>query len=181
MTTTGKAIVAALCAVVIGGFIWGAYQYPEAVVYNTGSPAGSSFNSAKFAGETASLASAGENGTSTSILNSDVFDRYITSVVVACNTVGTSKTAYSGGGLANWTITVATTSTAAPATLPSGYNPVLGGVLNVSTSTPNTLVASSTAGVSSTTLLWAANSYLTFQSNATNTAACTFGANYVGS
>lgn len=181
MTTKGKALVATLCAVVIGAAIWGAYKYPQAVVQGTGSAAGVAFNTAKFAGETASLASPGANGTSTSILNSDSSDRYITSVVAACNTVGTSRTAYSGAGLANWNITVATTSTADPAALPSGYNPVLGGVLNISTSTPNTLVASSTAGVSSTTLIWAANSYLTFWSNATNTAACTFGANYVGS
>lgn len=181
MTTKGKAIVAALCAVVIGLAIYGAYQYPQAVVYNTGSPAGSSFSNMKFAGETASLASPGANGTSTSVLNSDASDRYITRVFAECNTVGTSRTAYSGAGLANWFVTVATTSTADPAALPTGYNPVTGNNLVIGTSTTVSQVASSTAGVATTSNLWAAGSYLTFQSNATNTAACTFGAEYIGS
>lgn len=181
MTTQTKTLLAVVGAVVIAWVIYGAYQYPQASLQSAGSPSGSSFSNAKFAGETASLASPGANGTSTSILNSDSSDRYITSLIAACNTVGTSKTAYSGTGLANWTVTVATTSTADPAALPAGYNTITGNPLVIGTSTVVSLVASSTAGVATTSQLWAANSYLTFQSNATNTAACTFGATYVGS
>lgn len=179
MTTKGKALLAVLGAVIVSWAIYGAYQYPLAV----GSPAGSTFSNAKFAGATASLATPGANGTSTSILNTDSSDRYITSLVAACSGVGTSRVAYTGGGLAALLITAATTSTAAPSSLPSGYNTILGAAITMPTSTPASGVASSTmgTGMSTTTLIWAANSYLTFQTNATNTAACTFGAHYVGS
>lgn len=175
-----KSVFAVLGAVVIGLAIVGGYFYPKFAAVG-GSSAGTTFNTAKFAGAVASLASAGANGTTTSILNTDAFDRIVLDVEAGCEGVGSSKTAYTGTGLANLFVTVGTTSTAAPAAFPSGFN-VVGGVnYNISTSTPNTLLASSTAGVSTTSIIWSAGSYLTYFTNATNTAACTFGSRYMGS
>ena len=144
------------------------------------SPAGSSFNDAKQFAVAINLATPGANATSTSILNTDGNDRYITSEKVACEGVGTAKTAYTGAGLASQTITIATSSTAAPIgnantnTLP---------VITIATSTANFGIASSTAMTPGNNLvsnIWAANSYLTFTVNATSTALCTIGVDTIG-
>jgi len=144
-----------------------------------GSSSGSTFTTAKTAYVAINLASAGANGTSTSILNGDSQDRVVKGVDVACGGVGTSKTAYAGAGLANLFFTLGTTSTSAPAAYPAGFNKIGGVDYNLSTSTPNTLIASSTAGVSTTSIVWATGSYLTIFSNATNTATCTAGVTYI--
>jgi len=151
------------------------------------STAGSTFNTAKFAGIAVSPTAPGSNATSSSILNTDVNDRFVTGIRVGCEAVGTSKTAYTGAGLASLTLSIATSSTAAPATN-SNTNLVGGGVVTIATSTPQFIEASSTAstavpntGSSAVNNLWLAGSYITFTFNATNTAACTVGVDYIAS
>lgn len=147
----------------------------------TTSPSGSTFQTAKTALVAINLASPGANGTSTSLYNGDSNDRFITSTLVGCEGVGTSKTAYSGTGLASLTLTMATSSASAPAT---NTNSNILPVVTISTSTPNFVNASSTAGTPGTSnvySIWATGSYLTVTSNATNTALCTAGVSYFGS
>lgn len=123
------------------------------------------------------LAAPGANATSSSILNPTGQDVYVTAIKVGCEGVGTSKTAYSGTGLASLTFSVATTSTAAPAA--QGANTINGGTFTIGTSTSYYAAASSTAVLNgSYTIIWGAGSYLTFFTNATNTAICTFGVDY---
>lgn len=184
MTTTTKSIIAIVGAVLVAWAIYGAYQYPEqstSVIAGT-SAAGSNFSTAKFAGIAANLANPGSTGTSSSILNGDANDRYITSIKAGCESVGTSKTAYTGAGLLALTLSVATTSTSAPAT--NGTNTIGGGSITLATSTTQFVVASTTSAMPGNTnisLIWPSGSYLTFSTNATNTAVCTFGADYVAS
>lgn len=176
MQSSTKAIIALFGAFVIGIAIWGAYQYPNAAQLAGTSPAGTTSATAKFYSVAASLAAPGANGTSSSVYNASANDLYITAIKAGCSGLGTSLVAYSGGGLANLLLRVATTSTSAPAT--NGVNVVGGGTITIATSTVDYVVASSTAqmpGVSSTTVKWASGSYITFSTNATNTATCTFG------
>lgn len=164
-------------------------KLPEAQILGGASATGSTFNTAKFAGITASLASVGANGTSTSILNTDANDRYVTSLKAACQGIGTSQTAYSGTGLVALKLTVGTTTTSAPATIPTAN--LIANAVTVATATPILVIASSTAitpnagsnsgNIAALNDLWAAGSYLTFWVNATNTAVCTFGVDYIGS
>lgn len=192
MTTLTKSTLALIGAVIIGGFIWGAYQYPKAALL-AGSSAGTTFNTAKIAAVAVNLASVGANGTSTSILNSDAFDRYVTGVRTACVGVGTSKTAYSGAGLAALTLSIGTSSTAAPAAVPTN---LVASPLTIATSTGYFAVSSSTVGnlattsvsgavgitgITSDNFVWLTGSYITFATNATNTATCVFGVDYMGS
>jgi hypothetical protein len=152
------------------------------------SPTGSTFGAAKFAG----IVVNNVNSTSSSILNTDGNARYIESLKVACTGVGSSKAGFTGAAtIANWNLTVGTTSTANPVTqvIPA-IAVVLNGVL--ATSTPNLLLSSTTAPIaaggaangtasSSSAALWQSGEYLTFVTNATNTAVCTFGVGYIGS
>lgn len=147
----------------------------------TTSPSGTTFQTAKTALVAINLASPGSGGTSTSMLNTDSNDRFIYSTDVGCEGVGTSKTAYTGTGLSSLTLTMATSSTAAPAT--NGNTNTLP-VVTIGTSTPNFVIASSSAGTPGINLvsnIWATGSYLTITANATNTALCTAGVKYFGS
>lgn len=183
-----------ILAVAIGG----AYLFPQVQQQVAlGSPAGTTFVTAKVA----QINLSPTNGaTSTSILNSDVSDRYITDNFIGCTGATTTFTAVTGAGLSTfgWVIKAATTSTAAPAviantnlvmndsiatgTVAAGVASDYGGIVLVASSsiaTSSPFV--SNAGASSQIFRWAANSYLTFWSNATNTAACTVGVHYVAS
>lgn len=180
MTTTTKVLASVLGVAVVAGVL--ALFYFEAPRLAFGaSPTGSAFADSKVADVAINLAAPGANATSTSILNTDANDRYITSEKTLCEGVGTSKTAYSGGGLASLTVTIATSSTAAPAT--NGNTNTLP-VITVATTTTQYGIASSTMATPGNGLIsdiWAANSYLTFTVNATNTATCIIGVNYSGS
>jgi hypothetical protein len=150
------------------------------------SPAGTTSQTAKFAGVVANLLTIGANGTSSSILNGDANDRYITSIDAGCEGLGQSNTT-AGGALANLLMKAATTSTANPPAI-TNTNLIGVGQTTIGTTTGNFVSASSTAagtsGSSGSTLvnnIWAAGSYLTFTVNATNTAACTFGVKYFSS
>ncbi len=146
----------------------------------TTSPAGSTFNTAKFAAVAMNLATPGTNGTSSSILNTDTNDRFVLAVKGGCENVGSSLTAYTGAGLASLQLNVATSTTAAPASLNGWANVAKAYV--VGTTTTNIIFGSSTLVTATSSLagIWSANTYMTFSWNATNTAACTVGVEYVG-
>ena len=84
--------------------------------------------------------------------------------------------------MASLQLTVATSSTAAPATN-GNTNSVGGGAVTIGTSTATYVVSTSTVavGTANTYAIWLAGSYLTFTTNATNTAVCTFGVDYIAS
>ena len=180
MTTFGKTLLSGVIALIVTVAIYGAYQYPIAQQVAGTSPTGTTYNTAKFAAAVISLASAGANGTSTSLYNGDANDRYVSSAKIGCEGVGTSKTAYTGTGLAALTYTIGTSSTAAPATFTGFAN--IANAVTLATATVDVLVASSTTATATSTLatIWPAGSYMTFTFNATNTAACTVGVEYFG-
>lgn len=139
-----------------------------------GSSTGTTFNSAKVA--TIVFAPATASATSTSVYNSDASDRKIESFVTDCSGVGTSFTAYTGAGLAALTFSAATSSTAAPAinTNTNVFN------LAVGTTTPDSYnIIGNATTTPALNRVWAAGSYLNIYSNATNTASCIVGVNYL--
>lgn len=155
--------------------IYGAYEYPLAKETLGNAPVGTQFGTMKIASINWSLTSGG--ATTTSVYNNDLNDRYIESSFLACDTVGTSKTAYSGAGLAALIIRAATTTTAAP-TIVTNTN-YAANYASVATSTAVLLTSSSTEGVlTGYSRVWPSQTYLSFFSNATNTAQCTAGVKY---
>lgn len=174
-----KIILSFLCVAILGFSLY-LYKGPTNNVDAT-SPAGSTFSNAKYYGIAINLASPGANGTSTSITNTDSNDRYVVATKIGCENVGSSRTAYTGAGLASLQISVGTTSTSAPITFSSVFPVVLNQV--ISTSTQNYLFASSTlvTATTSNAIVWPTGTALTFSFNATNTAACTIGVETLGS
>lgn len=172
MKTSIKIVLGVLIlAALIGG-----YYFPKTDMFAIGtSPTGSTFSNQKLAATV--FAPSAVPATTTSIFNGDSNDRYVTSAFSYCGTVGTSLTPGSGTGLASLLFKAATTSTAAP-TLVTNTNLTLS--VTVSTSSPDSANATSTYGTAFWQR-WAAGSYMTFFSNATNTAVCTVGVNYVPS
>lgn len=141
--------------------------------------AGTTFSTAKLAQVNFTIATG--SATSTSLYNSDSYDRYIVTSFIGCNTVGTSKTAYTGTALAGLTFRMATTATAITTAL-GDSNINYASVLPFSTTTTVNFVSSSTPGIlQGFSSVWDAGTYLTIQPNATNTAVCTGGVYYVGS
>jgi hypothetical protein len=184
----------AVLGIIVGIAIIGAYMFPKQLrpvntttILQGVSSAGTTFGNAKFAGVTVRLGTAGAGATSTSILNTDTSDRFVTGFRLACNGVGTSKTAYTGTGLASLQLTIATTSEANVPTITTKYVFPVTSAVPVSTSTVNAVIASSTfmgvgaTATSSNSVVWNSGSYMTFFWNATNTAACTEGVDYIGS
>lgn len=173
------ALGAVVVAVLLATAVVMVFDKPEQLA--AASPAGTTSNTSRFASIAVNLAAPGANATSSSILNTDANDRYISTLKVGCEVVGTSQTAYTGAGLATLTVFAATTSTAAPATV-SNTNKVGGGNVTIATSTVQFGISTSTIGAatgnSQIYMIWPAGSYLTFTANATNTALCTFGADY---
>ncbi len=165
--------------VVLAALAVGAYFYPGTSQNLGNSSPGTNFNTEKQAAVAISLATPGAGATSTSILNTDAGSRYISSFKVGCSNVGTSQTAYTGTGLSSLQLTIATTATANPATIPVGFADVAN-AFALGTGTVNLLVASSTltTATSSLAAIWHAGENLTFWFNATNTAACTIGVSY---
>lgn len=165
------AVAVALALGVVAGYFL-AHQDSDVATF---SPTGTTNTSAKIASKVISLSS--ESGTSTSIYNNSGFDWGIESSFAVCNEVGTSRTAYSGAGLAALLMRGATTSTEAPAVV---SNANYGSNITVSTSTPISYNASSTEGViAGTSRIVENGKYFTFFSNATNTASCTVGIHYL--
>lgn len=184
MTTLQKAGIAFFGVVaLLGGvafFGWSPFIQPM-VQQLAGSPVGTTFNTAKIAAINWTL---GTGATTTSILNTDASDRYILSLEMGCQSVGTSQTPLTGAGLLALTVKAATTSTAAPAVI-SNTNIVGNSGFTLGTSSAQFVISSSTAagpgGFSGVANVWLAGSYMTFWSNATNTAACVTGVRYLAS
>ncbi len=173
-------VLVALVLSVIGIF----YPKSQLVTQFVGgaSPSGSTFNTQKQLGVVASLSA----GTTTSVQNTTGADQYITGFYWACSGVGSSNTAYTGAGLANLTVKAATTTSSFNASTPTSNTAVNANLslttTNISTSTAFTAVGSTTiADATPSFMIVPAGSYLTFVTNATNTAACTFVAEVIGS
>lgn len=182
MSTSIKAFIAIVCAVVIGVAIYGAYQFPQAqILAGASSPVGSTFNTEKQASVAINLATSGANSTSTSITNTDSFDRYVSSFKLGCQSLGTSYSYGTQTGLASLQLSVGTTSASSPAQFSSRSAVALN--FAIATNSPDVLIASSTLATATSSLasVWRSGDIMTFYFNATNTAACTVGVNYFGS
>lgn len=177
MTPSTKNIVAFVAAVVIAGFIWGAYQYPKSVsqtIYQ-GSPSGTVFNTAKVAA--ANIAPSVIAASSTSILNSEASTRYVMDSFLTCN--GTN-------GQGN-SLQVATTSVVGLG-LQGNTNYVANIFGTTTLSSTYYYAASSTEPTPTYTgRLWPTGTYLTFiyGSSTTgffaNNGTCTVGVHYLSS
>lgn len=120
---------------------------------------------------------ASQSSTSTSILNTDSTDRIILATYQSCQNLGSSFSPVTGSGITNLIIQAATTSTAAPVLL--GNSNLIMSSIVATTTTSFELVSTSTTASSEISRIWASNSYLTFNTNATNTAICLVGARYL--
>lgn len=138
------------------------------------SPAGTIGTSGKYYSQTMSLATAA--GTTTSMFNNSGYDFAIRATDVMCQVVGTSKTAYTGAGLASLVVRTATSSTNAITLNVADVNTNYAAVDTIGTSTPDSYNATSTEGIiTGTSRIWPNQTYLLISSNATNTAACAVG------
>ncbi len=172
-------ITLGILSLLVAGAIVGSYFFPQNLnkieqVSGTTSGSGSTQHTATFAFNPTS-----SSATTSSVQNFDSQDRVVTGpVTVSCSGIGTSKTAFTGAGLANLTFQIASTSALAPAAL-GNTNYVLN--MNFGTSTVDNQIASSTPINSATgnAIRWPSGAYLTISSNATNTAACVVGIPYV--
>jgi len=171
MTTKTKALIG-LAYVILALVAIGGYGYPKfAAVVQGVSPAGSTGSTQKL--YTIDVAPA--TATSTFLFNTDGTDRAVTDVLAYCTSVGTSKTGFTGTGLANWNVTAATTSVNTVPVL-SAVNTNYLTNTNISTSSAWSYFSSSTmATANDMTRVWPTGTYLMFSFNATNTAACTIG------
>ncbi len=180
-----NSLVSTIVVSVVAGLLAGAVVHfwapaPKQTVtqqFVAGSAVGTTFNTAKVAAVNMSLATAA--ATTSSVYNGDSSDRIILDLFASCSGVGASKTAYTGAGLLALTISAATTSTSAPANV-TNSNLVFGASgTTIATSTPDAYSANTTFTAGAFLRRWASGSYLSFFSNATNTAACTVGAHYL--
>lgn len=167
-------ILLVVLVVAVAGLYFKKSEQPQPEFVGTvGSPVGTTFSTAQVAQINVSPTI---GATSTGVLNTDSNDRYIETMYGACSNVGTSLAPYSGiGGITNWTLTAATGTSQAPATI-TNSNTI---TANISTSTVNAFA--STTSMTDLTRIWPTGSYLNFAFNATNTAACTVGVHYIKS
>lgn len=173
---TNKIIYGVIGVVVLAGaFFIGKSFSTTTVIGGAVSLVGVSNNSGRLASVTMAPLTAA--ATTTSILNSGGTDRAITSSFAYCTGVGTSNTFITGAGLAALQLQMATTSTGGGGLL---GNTNYASNLTVATSSAWSYVASTTEATPNYMgRLWPANSYLSIAFNATNTAACTVGVNYL--
>lgn len=180
MNNTIKSIIGVVIGLIVG-FV-GGYTMNHDKVAGAAIPSGvgATFNTARVA--TIEWSLAGPTSTSTSVFNSDATDREIESVKVICSGMGTSLTPLTGAGLVSLQFKAATTSTQAPAII-SNTNTLLTNAV-ISTTTPDMYISTSTPGLSGSSnsdyvRVWASGSYLSFSTNATNTAQCLVGVAYL--
>jgi len=163
-------ITAALAAAVALGYAL-VHSEPSATAI---SPAGTTGTSGKYYSQTLSLADA--TGTTTSMYNGSGFDLAARATDVMCQTLGTSRTAYSGAGLAALVFTMSTSSANTVSGNAAQINTNYLANITVSTSTTNSYQSTSTEGViTGTSRIWPNATYLVISSNATNTASCAVG------
>ncbi len=115
-------------------------------------------------------------GTTTSIAIPQ--DYAVANSFAYCTSVGTSKTAYTGAGLASLLINGATTSSAVTGNLADYNTNYATESLLIGTSTTFTF-ASSTNDVTGFKRYLPQSAFYTFSANATNTAQCTVGVNVI--
>lgn len=168
-----KYIFALVAALVIVGAIYGAYQYPKAS-QNAGTVTLNQVSG--LSGAAVTGFNLNSTATTTSIQNTDSQDRIIITTEAFCSGLGTSQTAYTGAGLAALTFQAATTSTAAPASLGGNTNYLMNSTIATSTSESYT---STSTPVIPDARRWAAGSWVTFSTNATNTGSCIVDVKYV--
>lgn len=120
--------------------------------------------------------------TTTSMFNSDANDRVIISAKYECTGIGTSFTAVTGAPLTSAGVFffMATTSTPNPGTL-NNVNYIWNNSLTTTTPSLDYQASTSPGTIPSniTNRIWPAGSYLTVASNATNTATCNIGVDYL--
>jgi hypothetical protein len=169
--------------IALGAVLWFGVNYPhsQVLVQQLGSATGSTFGTAKVAEVV--MAPTTQAATSTSILNTDSSNRWVTDGFAHCTGNSTALTNGTGAGLANLTLKAATTSTSA---LGIQGNPQLAANITMGTSTTytynSTTTPTGTIGTGAVTYLWAAGSYMSFVFNATTTSAsCVVGVHYLAS
>lgn len=167
--------------VVLGIVVIGGYFSPggsSTIVQSFGSATGTTFGTAKIANvNVAPLTGA---ATSTSILNSDASDRIVNRINIACGAVDTPGTFLTGAGLASFTLKLATTSVSSQGL--QGNANLIGAAMVIATSTNAVLISTTTPAIAGNVAAfdrWASGSYLTFLFNATSTASCTVGVDYM--
>ncbi len=163
-----KNIISGIVTGVVGviiGLVLSLVFTPQASVQGVSS-SGSSFSTRKTASVTISPSSL--SATSTAILNTDATDRLVTDGFAACTSVASQP------AVSTWILQAATTSAATGAFTNTSY------ALNISIATTSAIAytASSSYGFDAYRY-WATGTYMTFMFNASNTAACTVGVNYV--
>lgn len=169
-TTFIVSVAIAILAGVISGYLLTHKDLSVSAI----STAGTTGSTGKYLSQTMSLADS--TGTTTSIFNPFGRDIAVRSVDVMCQGVGTSQTAYTGAGLSALNIEIATSSTNTITGNVAQINTNYLGNINISTSTVNSYIASSTEGVLvGTSRIIPSGTYAIISSNATNTAACAIG------
>jgi hypothetical protein len=163
--------------------IAGAYFFPSSTSTTVKEIVGSPNGTVSTSVDGATIVFSMANGTSTSILNPTGQLAYVYGSLTGCNTVGSSQTAFTGAGLASLTMLIGTSSAPITSATPS-FSPFAEvGNITIATSSTTFLEASSTTqtATSSTPILWPAGTYMSFVTNATNTAVCTVGVSTFGS
>ncbi len=168
MKNSTKIILALAVVAIVLGTAYEFRYHPES--YASISPVNTTNSSAKILSKTMDLSTAA--GTTTSILIPQ--DYAVVSSFAYCTGVGTSKTAYTGTGLASLQINGATTSSAISGNLADSNTNYFTSGMVLGTSTPFSF-ASSTTDVAGVNRYLPAATYATFSANATNTAFCTVG------
>lgn len=164
-----KTVIGVVCVGAVLGTLafFGYSPFLKVVQQYLGSPAGTTFNTAKIAGVNMALATAGINATTSSITNSDSSDRIITGGYATCSGLGTSLTADGTAGVYSLVLNIGTSTT----------NML---TIAVATTSSQINVASSSAFAAVSYLSrWNIGSTLNFAWNATNTAACTVAVTYL--
>lgn len=168
-----KTIVLVAISLIIGTVVGYVFSHKSDIV-TTVSPAGTTGTSGKYYSQTISLTSS--SATTTSMYNNSGFDFAVRAVDVMCQSVGTSKTAYSGSGLATLNFKIATSSSSAVTGTVSDVNTNYMANINIGTSTVDSYNATTTEGViAGTSKIWPNGTYSIISSNATNTASCAVG------
>lgn len=157
----------------------GGYFYPKQVQNNNVGAASSSGQT--FSGSNSTTVTfAPLTSSSTSILNNGGNDRDITKVVVSCQGIGTSYSYNGATAIASWQLSnVATTSVSSNGN--QGNVNYMYAATTIATTSPYSFMSTTTEGVIyAVSRIWPVNTYLTFNFNATNTAACSLTADYFG-
>jgi len=172
MTTFSKSLLAFAVVGALAGIVafFNVSPFRSAIEQLAGSAAGTTFQTAKVAA--VNFAPATSAASSTSILNSDAGNRYITDTFLDC---------LGANGQGFQTIQGATTSVASLG-LQGSINYFASTTATTTAAANNMYVSTSTEGaLGSETRVWGAGSYITFVVSSTNSGACTAGVHYLQS